>query len=160
MSPERLVQLRGPAFARHWHRMEEKRDRRATYCRTHGHVPTGWTPPAPGEQDRTRQVLAMQHYWHTRAKLKARLRKHPDAMSAKLMNAYLAAQRIRSRPRRAAALAVVESMLFDNVLGGSHELSFREFRDLQALRAFREDLLEKLSRGRKPFLRKPRNGDA
>jgi hypothetical protein len=149
MSPERLTTLRQGMHARHWCRLRERRARRLIYFRKHGEIPHGWTPPAPGEQDRSKQVQAMRLYWHTRAKAKARIRKRPKAATAKLTNAYFAARRIRSKARRSAAMDMVEMMLYDQILTNAPEVSFRQWQDMQGLKAMRVGEYLKLSRGTK-----------
>ncbi len=149
MSRERLASLREGAHARHWKRLHERRARRLSYFREHGEIPDGWTPPAPGEQDRSKQVLAMQLYWKTRAKVRAKSRKRPNAVAAKLTTAYRALSRIRSKARRQAALDALEARLYEQVLADSPSVSFREWLEIQGLKTYSEKEYQRASRGRK-----------
>ena len=149
MSKERLAALREGAHTRHWRRLRERRARRLSYFREHGRIPDGWTPPVPGEQDRSKQVMAMQMYWKTRAKVRAKSRKRPNAVAAKLTTAYRSLARIRSKARRRAALDALEARLYEQVLANSPSVSFREWREIQGLKAYSEKEYQRASRGRK-----------
>lgn len=149
MSKERLAALREGEHGRHWKRLHERRTRRLSYFREHGKIPDGWTPPAPGEQDRSKQVMAMQMYWKTRAKVRAKSRKRPNAVAAKLTTAYRALASIRSKARRRLALDALEARLYEQVLANSPSVSFRQWLEIQGLKAYSEKEYLRASRGRK-----------
>jgi hypothetical protein len=132
MKPERLAELRAEPHARHWRRMEERRAARLAYFKQHGELPPLGMPLLPGEPDRSAQIDALYRYRKGGlAKLKARMRKRPEADRAKLANRFAAMQRIRSPSRRLAALDDVVARLLANLNAG--KMSLAEYEALQSM---------------------------
>ena len=134
MKPERLAELRTGDHARHWPRMLERRAARLAYFKEHGELPPRWMGLLPGEPDHIASRVGLYLYRKGGlAKMKARLRKHPDTAAAKLNNRYLATNRIRSAPRKSAALDDLLARLSAQIGAQAGRLKLREFERLKAL---------------------------
>ena len=134
MKPERLAELRTQDHARHWPRMIERRAARLAYFKQHGKLPPQWIGLLPGEPDHLAQLRGMHRYRKGGlAKMKARLRKHPDAVGDKLATRYLSTTRIRSAPRKSAALDDVAARLTAKIGAQAGNLTLREFEALQSV---------------------------
>jgi hypothetical protein len=134
MKPERLAELRAEPHARYWPRILERRAGRLAYFKLHGELPGRWLPLLPGEPNRVAQLLAFHKYRKGGlAKLKARLRKHPESAEAKLNNRYQATKRIRSRKRKGAALQDVEARLVANLGAKAGKLKLAEYEALKSV---------------------------
>jgi len=134
MKPERLAELRTGDHARHWPRMLQRRAARLAYFKQHGELPPRWAGLLPGEPDHYEQLAGIHRYRKGGlAKMKARLRKHPDTAGDKLTTRYLSAKRIRSAPRKSAALDDVMARLA--ALMGAHagKLTLREYEALKSV---------------------------
>ena len=70
-------------------------------------------------------------------------------MAAKLTTAYRSLARIRSKARRRLALDALEARLYEQVLANSPTVSFREWLEIQGLKAYSEKEYLRASRGRK-----------
>lgn len=137
MKPERLAELRSEAHSRHWPRMLERRAARLAYFKQHGKLPPRWMPLLPGEPNRTAQLQGFYRYRKGGlAKLKARMRKRPDAASVKLHNRHLATRRIRSESRRMQALDACLAQLVANLEARNGKLTLAEY---EALKPFMQE---------------------
>ena len=133
MSPERLAELRGKDHARFWGYMLEKRALRLEWLNVIGHPPPyGWTPPREGERDNRAGVQAMKAYYKIVAKLKAKMRRNPEAQAQKIFNRYLRSKRLRSDSRKWAALTDVEARLAIKLRIENGEFKMSEYRALKA----------------------------
>jgi hypothetical protein len=133
MKPERLAELRAGPHARHWPRMIERRAARLAYFKQHGKLPPRWAGLLPGEPDHIEQLDGAHRYRKGGlAKMKARLRKHPDATGDKLTNRYLATKRIRSAPRKSAALDDITARLSVQLGAHTGKLKLREYEYLKS----------------------------
>jgi hypothetical protein len=105
MTLERLAALRVTPNDRHWRRMEERRAARLLHFERYGKLPQPGIPLIPGEPERFHQINAFRRYRKGGlAKLKARLRKHPETAEVKLANRYQATKRIKRPSRKLAAI--------------------------------------------------------
>lgn len=128
MKPERLAEFRTGIHARHWARMLERRAARLAYFKTHGKEPPPWMPLFPGENDH-RAFLegALRYRFGGLAKLKATLRRNPEAGTDELLRRYLAARGIPNPKRREAALDQVAARLVAYVKARKGEITLAEF---------------------------------
>lgn len=134
MKPERLAELRTGEHARHWPRMIERRAARLAYFKQHGKLPPRWIGLLPGEPDHYAQLVGIHRYRKGGlAKMKARLRKHPDAAGDKLATRYLSAKRIRSAPRKSAALDDVMARFTAQIGAQAGSLTLREYETLKSV---------------------------
>jgi hypothetical protein len=130
MTPERLAVLRLVPHDRHWRRMDERRAARLLHFKIHGTLPQPGIPLIPGEASRFHQINAFRRYRKGGlAKLKARLRKHPDTANLKLANRYLATKRIKCPSRKLAAIDDCLARLLANYNAG--KMSLAEFEALK-----------------------------
>jgi hypothetical protein len=114
--------------------MLERRAARLAYLTQHGEVPPRWSGLLPGEPDHLAQLQGIRRYRKGGlAKMKARLRKHPDTTGAELATRYTAAKRIRSRPRKAAALDDVMARLTAKIGMQAGKLRLREYEVLKSV---------------------------
>jgi len=102
MKPERLKELRDPKghHARHWERMLLRRAARLEVYQKTGEIPPSWRGLMPGEQDHLIQLQGHYEYRHTLARVKAKLRKRPEAVEAKMRRKVLDMERVKSRAAR------------------------------------------------------------
>jgi hypothetical protein len=134
MKPERLAELRAGPHARHWPRMIERRAARLAYFKQHGELPPRWAGLLPGEPDHYEQLAGMHRYRKGGlAKMKARLRKHPDTAGDKLNTRYMSTKRIRSTPRKSAALDDVMARLTAQIGAHAGKLTLREYEALKSV---------------------------
>lgn len=141
MKPERLANLRAGDHARHWPRMLERRAARLAYFKAHGDLPPRWLGLLPGEPNHYSQLVGLRRYRKGGlAKLKSRLRKHPDTAGAKLTNRYLATRRLRSTTRKSTALDDVLARLTALIGAQAGKLKLAQYEALQAV-MLREDAL-------------------
>ena len=134
MPAARLAELRAEPYARHWPRMLERRAARLAYFKEHGKLPPQWIGLLPGEPDHYAQLRGMHRYRKGGlAKMKARLRKHPDAVGDKLATRYLSIRRIRSAPRKSAALDDVAARLTAKIGAQAGSLTLREYEALKSV---------------------------
>jgi hypothetical protein len=146
MKPERLVELRAGHHARHWPRMIERRAARRAFFIEHGKLPPRWMGLLPGEPDHDAALAGFRRYRKGGlAKIKARLRKHPDTVWEKLTKRYLSTKRIHSLPRKSAALDDVGARLAILVGAQAGKLKLKEFEALKA-GMFAGNVLPKRSR--------------
>lgn len=145
MKPERLVELRTGHHARHWPRIIERRAARRAYFKEHGKLPPRWMGLLPGEPDHDAALAGFRRYRKGGlAKIKARLRKHPDTVWEKLTKRYLSTKRIHSLPRKSAALDDVGARLAILVGAQAGKLKLPEYEVLKA-GVFAGDVLPKRS---------------
>lgn len=134
MSPDRLNEVKeDPALQHHWERMDAKRAARRRYFKKHGEAPPKGYPLLPGEPDRTVQVMALQEYWQTVAKLKARNRKKPNAQDKKLLNRYRAIRRLQSSHSKLEALNDIEARFLMDLKARTGNLSMQDYRLLRSM---------------------------
>jgi hypothetical protein len=134
MKPERLAELRAGFHARHWPRMIERRAARLAYFKQHGELPPRWAGLLAGEPDHYEQLAGMHRYRKDGlAKMKAQLRRHPDKMGDKLTNRYLATKRIRSAPRKSAALDAVMAQMTAHMGAQAGKLNLRKYEALKSV---------------------------
>ena len=134
MPAARLAELRAEPYARHWPRMLERRAVRLAYFKEHGKLPPRWIGLLPGEPDHYAQLVGIHRYRKGGlAKMKARLRKHPDAAGDELATRYLSAKRIRSAPRKSAALDDVAARLTAKIGAQAGSLTLREYEALKSV---------------------------
>ncbi len=134
MTPERLAVVRSGLFARLWPRMNQRRAARLAYLKEHGELPPRWKGLLPGEPDHYRQMAGAHRYRKGGlAKMKSRLRKHPDTAADKLATRYRAANRIKSLPRKSAALDDITARLAAKLGAQTGKLSLRQYETLKAL---------------------------
>jgi len=130
MSSERLAELRAGPFQHLWHRMVEKRARRLAHFRAHGSIQPGWTPPAPGEQDRSAQVAALRHYRTViapqRARKRNRLAGKDHAFTEWLTQKLYRSRKIHSPQKRIRVLNALHARLTERLF--ADELSADEAR--------------------------------
>jgi hypothetical protein len=147
MKPERLAELRSEPHARHWPRMLERRAARLAYFKKHGELPPRWKGLLPGESDHIAQLDGLHRYRKGGlARLKARLRKHPDTAWAKLANRHLATRRIRSAPRRSAAVDDVMARLVAQFELKVGKLSLKDYEILRTIMLPDDDLPRRFRR--------------
>ena len=133
MKLPRLRELRAPAYAIRWRRMLNRRKAILAYIKEHGEPPGRWEGLLPGEPDRVHQLYGAWRYRKGGcAKLKARVRRHPDTASAKLATRYKATRRIRSTSRKSAALDDVLLKLAAHSKAGAGKLTLKEYEALLA----------------------------
>jgi hypothetical protein len=101
MKPERLTALREPIWKWQWELMLGRRARRRAWAKANQQPPpSGWAPPSPGERDRSLETLALRVYRMTAAKMKRRMKRRPDAMSAKINTLWESLQKTKRNARR------------------------------------------------------------
>jgi len=134
MKPERLAELRTGDHARHWPRMLQRRAARLAYFKQHGELPPRWAGLLPGEPDHYKQLAGIYRYRKGGlAKMKARLRKQPNTIWDKLTTRYLSAKRIRSAPRKSAALDDIMARLTAQMGAQAGKLTLRQFEALKSI---------------------------
>ena len=132
MKPERLAELRAGDHARHWPRMIARRAARLAYFKQHGELPPRWMALLPGERDHVNALAGIHRYRKGGlAKLKAKLRKHPETASIKLTNRYMALQHVKSPARREVAIDDLTARLLANLSAG--KLTLIEYEALKAM---------------------------
>jgi hypothetical protein len=109
--------------------MHDRRNRRLEYYWKNGSIRDGWTPPAPGDPDRSKQVAAMKHYWRELAPKRA-LYKKMKAGRDKLFwewhtKRYLRSRKIRNRSERLSELNILEALMFKRIM--ANRLTLEEF---------------------------------
>jgi hypothetical protein len=150
MKPERLAQLRTGDHARHWPRMVARRAARLAYFKKYGKVPPRWMGLLPGEPDHDRQLVGLHRYRKGGlAKLKAKLRKRPNATADKMVNRYLASKKIRSRARKIAVLDDLTARLTAQQEAKAGRLKLRDY-DILKLSMLPDDALPRRFRRTKP----------
>jgi hypothetical protein len=158
MTPERLAVLRAEPHARHWPRMHVRRAARLTFFRQNGRPPLPGMPLLPGEPARFR---AMDGYYRYRkgglAKLKARLRKHPNGSYEKLANLYLRTKRLKSPSRKSAALDDVFMRFLAAQQAGTGKLTLAEYEELRLLMRPDKEWWRRLRRERRKMRCGPEN---
>jgi hypothetical protein len=114
--------------------MLARREARLAYFKEHGKFPPRWKGLLPGEPDHYER-LAGFHRWRKGglAKIRARLRKHPNTQWQKLANRYQATTRIRSKPRKSAALDDVMARFLANLGAKTGKLTLKEFEALKPI---------------------------
>jgi hypothetical protein len=134
MTPERLAVLRAPPHDRHWRRMLQRRAVRLAYFKQHGKLLPPGTRLLPDEQDHSAQIDGFRRYRKGGlAKLKARLRKRPEAAHARLERRYIALKHFRSESRKNASLNDILARLLANQQAASGELTLAEFEKLRSV---------------------------
>jgi len=135
MSSERYQKLQDPEYAIHWNRMRGRRQRRLEYYQENGSVPDGWSPPGPGEPDRSKQVAAMKLHRKLLAPKRALFRKMKQGKDKRFWawhtKRYLRSRKIRNRAERLAELDVLEALMFERVL--ADKLTLEDFQDLGSI---------------------------
>lgn len=134
MKPERLSELRAGPHARHWPRMIERRAARLAYFKQHGKLPPRWMALLPGEHDHDAALEGLRRYRKGGlAKIKARLRKHPDTAWQKLTTRYMSTKRIRSVPRKSAALDDTMARFMAQLGASTGRLKLKEYEALKTV---------------------------
>jgi len=133
MKVARLAELQAEPHARHWRRMIERRAARLAYFKQYGQPPPRWMGLLPGEPDHLEALEGMRRYRKGGlAKLRARMRKHPNTAEEKLANRYRAAKRIRSAMRRSVALDDITARLVAKIGVNTEKLTLRAYEVLKS----------------------------